>query len=456
MTPRTPSLADAHRDALWTPYMQMKSVLDHGPVIFERADGIYLYDSTGKRYIDGHASLWLMNVGFGRKEIADAAYEQMQKMTFFSMFQGFSNPPAIELAELLLELTRPEGMGKVFYSDSGSEAVETALKMARQYWKNRGLQGKYKFIARRNSYHGVTFGALSASGISANRKMFEPLVPGFRHIPEPNCYRHGFGSNLSEEEVSIAASDALQRAIEFEGPETVAGFIAEPVQGAGGVVVPPESYLRRCREICTKYDILFLADEVITGFGRTGTWFGCRTYGIQPDIMCFAKGITSGYIPMGATLCSNQIYEAFLGSPGDGKEFRHGNTYSGHATAAAAALANLSIVQRENLPENARKVGAHFLAGLKRLERYPNVGDVRGVGLIARVELVQEKTSKKQFTPVGVTGAKVQQRAQDLGVIFRNVGDVLTFSPPLILTESQADDIVEIIDQAIAEVTGRA
>jgi adenosylmethionine-8-amino-7-oxononanoate aminotransferase len=334
--------------------------------------------------------------------------------------------------------------------------VETALKMARQYWKNRGLQGKYKFIARRNSYHGVTFGALSASGISANRKMFEPLVPGFRHIPEPNCYRNGFGSNLSEEEVSIAASDALQRAIEFEGPETVAGFIAEPVQGAGGVVVPPESYLRRCREICTKYNVLFIADEVITGFGRTGTWFGSRTYGIQPDIMCFAKGITSGYIPMGATLCSNQIYEAFLGSPGDGKEFRHGNTYSGHATAAAAALANLSIVRRENLPDNARKVGAHFLAGLKRLERYPNVGDVRGVGLIARVELVQEKTSKQQFTPVGVTGAKVQQRAQDLGVIFRNVGDVLTFSPPLILTESQADDIVEIIDQAIADVTGRA
>jgi adenosylmethionine-8-amino-7-oxononanoate aminotransferase len=363
-------------------------------------------------------------------------------------------PPAIELAELLLELTRPEQMGKVFFSDSGSESVETALKMARQYWKNRDMQGKYKFIARRNSYHGVTFGALSASGISGNRKMFEPLVPGFRHIPEPNYYRNAFGPNLSEEEVSIAASDALERAIEFEGPETVAAFIAEPVQGAGGVIVPPETYLRRCREICTRYNILFIVDEVITGFGRTGTWFGSRTYGVQPDIMCFAKGLTSGYIPMGATLCGNHIYEAFLGSPGDGREFRHGNTYSGHATAAAAALANLGIVRRENLPDNARAVGAHFLTRLKSLERHAMVGDVRGIGLIARIELVQDKASKQQLKPVGASGAKVQ-RAQELGVIFRNVGDVLTFSPPLILTEAQADDIVDIIDQAISDVASQ-
>ncbi|MEP7344278.1 MAG: adenosylmethionine--8-amino-7-oxononanoate transaminase [Gemmatimonadaceae bacterium] len=452
MTTDSHNLADAHLGALWTPFIQMKSVRENGPLIFERAEGIYLYDDQGKRYIDGHGSLWLMNVGFGRKEIADAAYEQMQKMTFFSMFQGFSNAPAIELAELLLELTKPEGMGKVFYSDSGSEAVETALKMARQYWKNRGLHGKYKFIARRNAYHGVTFGAMSATGVTANRKMFEPLVPGFRHIADPNCYRNSFGPNLSEEEVAIAAADALRLAIEFEGPETVAAFIAEPVQGAGGVIVPPESYLRRCREICTSYNVLFIADEVITGFGRTGTWFGSRTYGIKPDIMCFAKGITSGYIPMGATLCSNQIYEAFLGTPGDGKEFRHGNTYSGHATAAAAALANVAIVQRENLPDNARIVGAHFLAGLKGLERHPIVGDVRGVGLLARVELVQDRATKRQFSPVGSVGAKIQARAQELGVIFRNVGDVLTFSPALILTKAQANDIVEIIDQAMSEV----
>ncbi|MFN8573097.1 MAG: aspartate aminotransferase family protein [Gemmatimonadaceae bacterium] len=453
MRTETHRLADAHKSALWTPFIQMKAVRDQGPLIFDKAEGVYLYDDKGKRYLDGHGSLWLMNVGFGRKEIADAAYEQMQKMSFFSMFQGFSNAPAIELAELLLDLTRVEGMGKVFYSDSGSESVETALKMARQYWKNRGVVGKYKFIARQSAYHGVTFGAMSATGVTANRRMFEPLVPGFSHIAPPNCYRHSFGEGLTDEEVGIAAANALRQAIEFEGPETVAAFIAEPVQGAGGVIVPPSNYLRLCREICTSYNVLFIADEVITGFGRTGTWFGSRTYGIQPDIMCFAKGITSGYIPMGATLCSDQIYEAFLGKPGDGKEFRHGNTYSGHATAAAAALANLDIIRREKLPENSQDVGSHLLSGLRQLQRHPIVGDVRGVGLLARVELVQDRSTKQPFSPVGSVGMKVQARAQDLGLIFRNVGDILTFSPALILTRAQADEIVGVIDQALSEVS---
>jgi adenosylmethionine-8-amino-7-oxononanoate aminotransferase len=282
--------------------------------------------------------------------------------------------------------------------------------------------------------------------------MFEPLLPGFRHISDPNCYRNDFGVGLSEEEVSIAASSALRTAIEQEGPDTVAAFIAEPVQGAGGVIVPPESYLRRCRDICAAYDILFIADEVITAFGRTGTWFGSRTYGMRPDMMCFAKGLTSGYIPMGATLCTDEIYDAFLGAPGDGKELRHGNTYSGHATAAAAALANLAIVQREDLPENARRVGLHLLEGLRRLERHDIVGDVRGIGLLARIEFVQDKATRKQFSPPGAVGAHVQRRVHELGVVLRNVGDVLTFSPALILTEEQADQIVEVVDQAITDV----
>ena len=445
-------LAQAHCRVLWTPYYQMSTVLEQGPVVFERGEGVYLYDTGGRRYLDGHASLWLMNVGMGRQEITDAVTEQMRRMPYFSMFQGFSNPPAIELAQLLVELTRPEGMGKVFYSDSGSEAVETALKIARQYWRNRGYVGKYKFISRRSAYHGVTFGALSATGITANRRMFEPLVPGFRHVADPNCYRNEFGDGLSEAEVAVAASEALRRAIEQEGPETVAAFIAEPVQGAGGVIVPPEGYLRRCREICTAYDVLFIADEVITGFGRTGSWFGCRTYGVRPDMMCFAKGLTSGYIPMGATLCTDRIYEAFLGTPGDGKELRHGNTYSGHATAAAAAIANLAIVQREDLAENARRVGAHLLGRLRRLERHAIVGDVRGVGLLARVELVREREGKLPFAPPGAVGGRVQRRMQELGVVIRNVGDVLTFSPALILTEAQADEMADIADQAIRDV----
>jgi len=445
-------LAHAHTEGLWTPFIQMRTVREQGPLIFDRAEGVYLYDADGREYIDAHGSLWLANVGFGREEVIEAACAQLRKMAYFSMFMGYSNAPAIELASKLKELTATEGMGKVFYSDSGSEAVETALKLARQYWRNVGRGNRYKFIARRSAYHGVTFGAMSATGMAANRRAFGPLVPGFRHIPEPNCYRNAFGDGLSEEEVSEAAAAALRQAIEFEHPDTVAGFIAEPVQGAGGVIVPPDSYLEKCRAICDEYDILFIADEVITGFGRTGAWFGSRRYGVKPDIMCFAKGLTSGYMPLGATMCTDVIYDAFLGGPGEEKEFRHGNTYSGHAAATATALTNLDIIERENLPGNAATVGAHFLEGLEGLRKHDIVGDVRGVGLLLRIELVQDTATRQPFPNPGVVGGAVQRRAQELGVVFRNVGDVLTFSPPLILTEEQADRIVEGLDQAIGEV----
>lgn len=445
-------LAAAHTDGLWTPFLQMQTVRERGPLIFDHAEGVRLYDADGNEYIDAHASLWLANVGFGREEIIEAATAQLRKMAYFSMFMGYSNEPAIALATKLKELTAHEGMGKVFYSDSGSEAVETALKLARQYWRNVGRGTKYKFIARYRGYHGVTFGAMSATGIAANRRAFGPLVPGFRHIPEPNCYRNSFGYKLSEEEVSEAAARALRETIEFEHPDTVAGFIAEPIQGAGGVIIPPDSYLEKCRAICDEYDLLFIADEVVTGFGRTGEWFGSRRYGVKPDMMCFAKGLTSGYMPLGATMCTDEIYDAFLAEPGAGMEFRHGNTYSGHAAATATAQANLEIIERENLPGNAATVGAHFLERLEGLRKHPIVGDVRGVGLLARVELVRDPDTREPFPSPGTVGGAVQQRTQELGVVFRNVGDVLTFSPPLILTTDDADAIVRAVDQALGEV----
>lgn len=448
----TDDLAGAHQDTLWTPFLQMKAVLQEGPLIFDHSEGVHLYDTNGKEYLDAHGSLWLANVGYGRSEIADAVYEQMKKMAFFSMFMGFSNEPAIELAAKLIELAAPEGMAKVFFSDSGSESVETALKMARQYWKNVGRGTKHKFISRHRAYHGVTFGAMSATGIPANRRMFEPLVPGFSHIPEPNQYRNAFGSGLTEEEVSEAASNALREAIEHEDPDTVAAFIAEPVQAAGGVIVPPESYLKKCRDICSEHDVLFIADEVVTAFGRLGSWFGSRRYGVRPDLMCFAKGLTSGYVPLGATLCTEEIYDAFLGEPGDGREFRHGNTYSGHAAATAAGLTNLQIIERENLPENARIVGEHLLQRLEGLRHHGIVGDVQGVGLLARVELVEGLEDRRPFSRPGAVGGAVQRRAQELGVLLRNVGDVLTFSPPLVITAADADRIVEVVDRAIGDV----
>jgi putrescine---pyruvate transaminase len=450
---RTPGeLRRMHKEKLWTPFIQMKTVVDSDPVVFSHGKGAYLYDVDGRKYLDAHASLWLVNVGYGCNEVVEAACTQLRKLPFFSMFMGYSNQPAIYLAAKLLDLTNPEGMGKVFYSGSGSEAVETALKIARQYWRNLGREEKHKVISRHSAYHGVTFGAMSATGIPANRQAFGPLVPGFRHIPDPNCYRNDFRDGLTDEEVSEVAADALRNAIEEERPETVAAFIAEPVQGAGGVIIPPESYLGKCREICSEYEVLFIADEVITGFGRLGSWFGSRRYNVKPDIMCFAKGLTSGYLPLGATLCSEDIYAAFLGTPEDGREFRHGNTYSGHAAATAAALANLDVVERNDLIQNARVMGDHLLTGLRSLDRHPIVGDVRGVGLLARVELVEDRATRRPFPPRAGIGRWVQQYAQEEGVIFRNVGDVITLSPPLILTREEVGRIVDVLDRAITAV----
>ena len=445
-------LKEAHLESIWSPFQQMQGLRGTGPVVFDRAEGVRIWDVEGREYLDGHGSLWLANVGYGRTEIADAVYEQMKKMAFFPMFMGFSHQPAITLATKLTELAAPEGMSKVFFSDSGSEAVETSLKIARQYWKNLGRGTKYKFIARRRGYHGVTFGALSATGIPANRRMFEPLVPGFRHIAEPDCYRNSFGEGLTEAEVAEAAAAALREAIVAEHPETVAAFIAEPVQGAGGVIVPPESYLRRCQQICAEHEVLFIADEVVTAFGRLGSWFGCRRYDVQPDMMCFAKGLTSGYVPMGATMVTDAIYQAFLGDPAEGREFRHGNTYSGHAAAAAAAIANLGIIEREDLSENARVVGMHLLERLRSLDRHEIVGDVRGTGLLCRVELVADRETRRPFENPGSVGGKVQKRAFELGVLLRSVGDVITLSPPLVLTTDDADRLVEVLDSAIGEV----
>lgn len=448
----TERLACAHTDAIWSPFIQMRTVREHGPLIFDRAEGVRVWDASGREYLDAHGSLWLANVGYGRSEIADAAYEQMKRMAYFSMFMGFSNEPAIRLATRLVRLAEPEGMGKVFFSDSGSEAVETALKLARQYWKNVGRGTRYKVIARRRAYHGVTMGALSATGIPANRRMFEPLVPGFRHIPEPDCYRHEWGNELTDEEVGERAAAALREAIEQEHPDTVAAFIAEPVQGAGGVIIPPDNYLKLCREICDEFEILFIADEVVTAFGRLGSWFGSRRYGVKPDLICLAKGLTSGYLPMGATLATDVIYEAFLGDPADGVEFRHGNTYSGHAAAAAAANANLEIIENEDLPANAARVGDHLLERLQELRQHPIVGDVRGAGLLARVELVADRQTRRPFDDPGRTGGAVQRKVQERGVLLRNVGDVITLSPPLILDTDDADRIVEALGAAIAEV----
>lgn len=430
----------------WGPYTSMKQMLDKGPLVIDRAEGVYVYDENGTKYLDGHAGLWLANVGYGRHEIIDAIAQQARKLAWFSSFGGMANRPSLDLAEKLVDVLKPDGMGSVFFSNDGSGAVETALKISRQYWKIRGRGQKVKLIGREHAYHGVTLGALSVAGITANRKMFEPLLEGVRHVPAPylnHCAFHP-GSNVCTED----CIHEVERLILFEDPTTVAAFIAEPVQAAGGVIIPPPDYLRKVRDICKKYDVLFIADEVVTGFGRLGEWTGSRHYGIKPDIMTFAKGITSGYIPLGATAVTPDILEAFLNYEADGPEFRHGNTYSGHPVACAAALATLEIYERDAIFDHVRDVAVYFRDELERVaqDAGSKVTHWASEGLLGRLEV------RVPGKPAGAAGARVGQEMLKHGVIVRPVGDVITISPPLVITRSEIDTLFYALQEGLKTV----
>ncbi len=349
-------------DHCWHPLFQ------HGPrgsdnplLVFERGEGCTLYDAEGRAYLDAGGGLWNVNVGYGRQEIAAAAFEQLQRLPFYPHSQ--INAPAARLAARLAELL-PGALSRTFYTNSGSEANETAFKIARQCQRQRHPgQDRYKILARYQGYHGFTMGALSATGQVGRRLPYEPLVPGFQHVDPPYCYRCPL--HLRYPECGIACVDEFDERIRREGPETVAAVVVEPVIGGGGVIVPPDDYLPRLRRICDRYDVLLITDEVITGWGRTGRLFACEHWGVVPDIMVLAKGITSGYLPLGATVVTEEIFDAFRGEPGDGREFAQVCTYGGHPACCAAALANIDILTRERLWERAEEVGAHLLEGLK-------------------------------------------------------------------------------------------
>jgi putrescine---pyruvate transaminase len=450
VTPGTDSIVRRSLAHRWSPFSRTHYIEQHGLVPIVRGEGSKVYDIAGREYIDAHASLWLVNAGYGRQEIVEAVHRQMQALPWFSCFEGYTNLPSIDLAERLAAMLEPEGMEKIFFSGSGSEAVETALKIVRQYWKLRGEPGKYKFVSRNRAYHGVTFGGMSATGMTSNRAMFEPLLPGFVHGPCPDPYLREV--EAPDERFAVACAEAIGALIEKEGADTVAAIIVEPVQGAGGVIIPPAGYLNALREIATRHRVLLIFDEVITGFGRTGSMFGARHFGVRPDIMTFAKGITSGYIPLGATAVTGEIFETFYANEQKGA-LRHGNTYSGHPTACAAALANLDILEREDLPGNARRVGARLLEGLRRLDRHPIVGFVDGVGLLARVQLVRDRERRELFAADLMVADRIARRVRELGVIMRPLpGDALSFSPPLCLTDAEADAIVAAVDRAIGDI----
>jgi adenosylmethionine-8-amino-7-oxononanoate aminotransferase len=421
------------------------------PLVLVKGEGAVVWDAQGREYLDGLAGLWNTNAGHGRRELAEAAADQMSKLAFSSGYIGAANIPAIQLSARLSQLSYPS-LNTVFFTSGGAESNESAFKTARFYWKAKGKPEKVKIISRWHAYHGVTMAAMSATGIQPFWKMFEPRVPGFVHVQSPYPYR--FEGAKTGETIGAAAARALEEAIIEQNADTVAAFIAEPVQGAGGVIVPPDDYFPRVREICSRHKILFIADEVITGFGRTGQWFALGRWGVEPDIMSFAKGVTSGYLPLGGIMVSDEIAATIRGVAPENR-WMHAFTYSGHAACCAVALKNLEIIEREGLVERAAKMGRRLLDQLIALKDLDIVGDVRGLGLMAGVELVADGATKAPFDPKLKVGELVRRAMQERGVFTRIRNDVILLAPPLVIREDQIDRIAGVVRSAIENVQER-
>ncbi len=423
---------------------------DHdGAVIYESGSGAVLRDVRGNEYIDGLSSLWNVAVGHGRRELADAAAEQMAQLAFSNGYTGYANLPSIRLTERLLGIVYPN-MSGVFYANSGSEANDFAIKAARYFWYTSGQPAKTKIISRGEAYHGSTMAATAITGMAPFHKGFGPEPPDF--IQVPTCYPYRCQWCAAKPGCTLECADAIERAIVEAGADTVAAVIAEPVHGAGGVIPPDPGYWPRLRQICDRHDVLLIADEVITGFGRTGRWFALEHWDVQPDILTIAKAVTSAYVPLSAFIASERVHRAILEAPADAK-FMIGCTNSAHPTACAVALRNLQILEDEGLVERARVMGDRLNAGLARLRESPHVGDVRGLGLMAAVEVVQDVATRAPFPPSAGIGPKLARAMRDRGVVTRVKGESILFAPPLVVTEEQADRMVDVTGDAIDAVT---
>ena len=450
------TLADerSHDQACLIHSLHQRAAQEHAHIWVE-GRGSTLIDGDGKEFIDGLAGLWNVVLGHQRRELVDAASRQMAKLAYSTSYAGSTNRRSIELGQRLAELCYRD-INRFFFTSGGAESNESAFKTARFYWKTAGSPDKYKIISRVWGYHGVTLAAMSATGIASYWPMFEPRTPGFIHIESPYPYRFQRPTHIAKDDPRTdgqIAADLLEEAILREGPKTVAGFLGEPVQGAGGVIVPPDDYWPRVREICDRYDVLLLADEVITGFGRTGDWFGLSRYGIEPDIVCFAKGITSGYFPLGGIGVNDKIAAAIDSATGP-QTWMHAFTYSGHPVGCAVALATLDVLEKESLPQRAAAMGERLLGGLRTLESHPHVGDVRGQGLMCAVELVADKSTKAAFAAEEQIGAKVHAATQARGLFTRLRGDVFILAPCFTVEESTIDRMVQILGESIDEVLG--
>jgi len=453
MTTHSPSevksLQESALEHLWVYLREPSDMAEKGdPAIFVSGEGVHVTDALGNTSIDGMSGLWLKNVGYGRKEIADAAYEQMLNLTYMPL--GTTTEPTIRLAEKISQIA-PGDMTRSFFTSGGSEAVETALKLSRAYFKRVGEPNRTKFISRKGSYHGATMGALALGGSHLYPKLdYEPLMPGVFHVPQPLPYRCEFGGETPEECAELCVN-AVEELIKFQDPETIAAVFAEPISSPMGCAVPGDNYWPRLREICDRYGVLLIADEVITGFGRTGKMFATEHWGVVPDMMTVAKGITSGYIPMGGCITRGEISDAFIGS--QKASFKHVITFGGHPVAAAAALKNIEIMEEEGMVENAAKQGVYLLDGLNEMkEKYQMIGDVRGLGLFCGLELVADRGTKEYFPAEADLANRITQGFAENGLLLRG-GDRMNVAPPLCITSSEVDDLVTIMDKVFDQVS---
>lgn len=436
---------------LWHPMAQPKAMRAVPPDIIVRGEGSWIWDVDGHRLVDGVAGLWSVNLGFGRPEIRTAVLEQLDELPYYNAFRGTTHPRAIELSQRLAQLMEPDGVSAVFFSNGGSDAVEGALKLARQYWKIKGCADRIKFISLKQGYHGVHFGGMSVNGNTNFRRPYEPLLPGCFHVDTPWLYRNPYTNDPVR--LGEICAELLDREIRFQGADTVAAFIAEPVQGAGGVIVPPANYWPLIRQVCDRHGVLLIADEVVTGFGRTGHLFGTRLWSVKADLWCLAKGISSGYVPLGATAVSSKVADAFDATDDPLGTITHGYTYSGHPVAAAAALATLEVLEREDVVGNAAREGAHLNARLLELgKRSPLIGDVRGIGLMTCIEMVADKATRAPLPRGAKEVAKVAREAYRRGAMVRTSGANIILSPALTIERSQVDLLCDILEASFGAV----
>jgi adenosylmethionine---8-amino-7-oxononanoate aminotransferase len=444
-------LSDWDRRYVWHPFTQMRDYMEMEPLIIEKGEGCYLIDIDGNRYIDGVSSLWVLVHGHGKKELIDAI-ERQSRLLCHSTLLGLANVPSTILAKKLAEVV-PRGLTRVFYSDNGSTSVEIALKMAYQYWQQKGERKRKRFISFTNGYHGDTIGSVSVGGIDLFHKVYRPLLFKTYKAPSPYCYRCPL--KLDRQSCSMACVTEFKKMVETHGDE-ICGVIIEPVmQGAGGMITQPEGFLPAIRRISREHGLLFIADEVATGFGRTGHMFACEKEGIEPDFLCVAKGITGGYLPLAATLTNDKVFGAFLGEFDEFKTFFHGHTYTGNPLACAVAIENLELFRKENTISGLGTKIDLLKESLRRFCSLSHVGEVRQAGLMVGIELVKSRKSKRQFRPHEKIGQKVTMEARKRGVVIRPLGDVIVLMPPLAISEPTLDDLVNITYESIAAATGR-